>query len=110
MVQARALAVTLLKRLCLPSPHVTFRLLQQLLSLLPEAAAAGKWLKLYLLVSCHSHPRPVVCFLRLPSCMLVSDKSSSLNFADRFLHCSPVMTQCFAPIVFACLGAGFPEL
>lgn len=33
--------MTLLKRLCLPSAHVTFRLLDQLVILLPEAAAAG---------------------------------------------------------------------
>ncbi|KAK9812313.1 hypothetical protein WJX73_001476 [Symbiochloris irregularis] len=39
--KARKLAVKLLKRLCLPSPHITFRLLHQLITLLPEAAAAG---------------------------------------------------------------------
>lgn len=33
--------MTLLKRLCLPSPHVRFRLLDQLCLLLPDAADAG---------------------------------------------------------------------
>ena len=40
----RSLAVSLLKQLCLGTPHMTMRLLSRLAAMLPQAAAAGQYM------------------------------------------------------------------
>lgn len=51
----RSLAVSLLKELCLGTPHMTIRLLTRLAAMLPQAAAAGQ----YLLKYCGSPVQPL---------------------------------------------------
>ena len=40
----RSLAVSLVKQLCLDTPHMTLRLLSRLAAMLPQAAAAGQYM------------------------------------------------------------------
>ena len=51
----RSLAVSLLKQLCLGTPHMTIRLVSRLAALLPQASAAGE---------CHYHSHHIITLLR----------------------------------------------